>query len=121
MLQRGRKSAADLSLVATLPGQRPEPPEKLSDSEAELWCAVVATKPSDWFTPDTAPLLVGYCRVSAYADQLTADMAKFALAPDDDLPSLALKAKLRRGISRERDAQHEKLARLLAGLRPPRI
>jgi hypothetical protein len=69
----------------------------------------VATKPSDWFTPDTLPLLVGYCQVSVYADQLTADMAKFDLALDDDLPTLALKAKARHGISRERDAQHEKL------------
>jgi hypothetical protein len=61
MDQRGRKSLENLTVIATLPGQRPEPPGPLSDEEAAVWRAVVATKPSDWFLPDTWPLLADYC------------------------------------------------------------
>src|SRR5690349_15437450 len=64
MAQRGRKSAASLSLgvVTGLPGQRPQPPDELTDEQADLWRAVVTTKPADWFQPDTHPLLSQYVR-----------------------------------------------------------
>jgi phage terminase small subunit len=73
----GRKSAAALALVTAMPGQRPEPPTVLSESEADIWRSVVATKPHDWFTPDTFPLLEEYCRQSVQADQLAVEQARF--------------------------------------------
>ena len=62
MLQRGRKSAAALSVVAPIPGQRPEPPDYLSKAEAAEWRAVVGRTPLDWFTPETWGLLAQLCR-----------------------------------------------------------
>jgi hypothetical protein len=57
-----RKSAAALSVVpATFP-KRPEPPADLTAEQAVEWRAVVATMPVDWFTPETWPLLIAYCR-----------------------------------------------------------
>jgi hypothetical protein len=64
-----RKSAAALA-VATPLNPRPEPPHELTDEEREVWRAVVATKPADWFTRDTHPLLVQYCRMTLRARQL---------------------------------------------------
>jgi hypothetical protein len=61
-LQRGRKSAAKLAVLPPLPGQRYEPPPELTDEQAQVWRKVVATKPSDWFTADSHPLLAAYCR-----------------------------------------------------------
>jgi hypothetical protein len=58
-----RKSAASLSVIAPLPGQRrPEPPQELTEAEAAEWRAVVERLPVDWFPRETHPLLVAYCR-----------------------------------------------------------
>src|SRR5690606_15281507 len=63
MAQRGRKSAAALSVVSQLPGQRrPEPPDELTDEEAADWRDVVNRLPPDWFPAETHGLLVQYCR-----------------------------------------------------------
>ena len=62
MLQRGRKSAAALSVVAPIAGQRPEPPNYLSKAEAAEWRAIVARMPPDWFSPETWGLLAQLCR-----------------------------------------------------------
>lgn len=69
MEQRGRKSAAALSATVThLPGRWPEPPDCLTQTQADAWRAIVATKPHDWFGPDTYPLLVEYVRAVEAAD-----------------------------------------------------
>jgi hypothetical protein len=70
MRQNGRKSAASLAVVSTILGNRPSPPACLTLSQAALWRAVVGTKPADWFTADSHPLLVAYCRHVATADML---------------------------------------------------
>ena len=62
MASRGRKSAAALSVVPTLPNQRPEPPAELTKEQAEEWRAVVGRMPADWFTRETHALLAQYCR-----------------------------------------------------------
>jgi hypothetical protein len=81
-----RKSAesARLQAVTNLP-LRLDPPETLSAEEAELWRAVVNTKPVDWFQADSAPLLVEYCRAKIMCDRL-ADM--LAEATEKNLKSL---------------------------------
>lgn len=61
MIQRGRKPTAALTVVS-LPHRLPEPPADLTAEQVDVWKAVVATKPSDWFGPDTLPLLAAYCR-----------------------------------------------------------
>jgi hypothetical protein len=75
MMQRGRKSASALSVVA-LPGQqRPEPPDELTAAEAEEWRAVVGRLPPEWFTRETHGQLVNYCRHVVKA-RVIADLIK---------------------------------------------
>ena len=63
MRQRGRKSAASLSVVPVLPGQqRPEAPDELTKEEAEEWRAIVGRLPADWFPRETHAQLTNYCR-----------------------------------------------------------
>jgi hypothetical protein len=61
---RGRKSTAALltAPAAVQVVERQRPPHDLSDEEVEIWAAVVATEPADWFSPSTVPLLAEYCR-----------------------------------------------------------
>lgn len=71
-----RKSAAALSVVAPEFG-RPDPPADLKPPEAEVWRSVVATKPADWFTRDTHPLLSAYCRAKIASDIVAEEIAAF--------------------------------------------
>lgn len=70
-----------LAVVTSIPGQRPEPPETLSAAEAEVWRQVASTKPHDWFTADTHPLLEEYCRASVQADRIAAELAGYKRIP----------------------------------------
>ena len=58
----GRKSVEALSVVVSIPGQRLEPPDALTEGQKTTWRAVVATKPPEWFAADSAPVLVAYCK-----------------------------------------------------------
>lgn len=64
MAPRGRRSAAaDATVVVGSFGKRPDPPEDLTERQAEIWRATVASEASDFF--DTAALrglLADYCR-----------------------------------------------------------
>ena len=76
-----------MSLVPLAPKQRATPPKELSAAEKNLFRAVVATKPADWFTADAAPLLAEYCRHAVMADRLArqiADAVKAVEKPDGD-------------------------------------
>ncbi|EKF39923.1 hypothetical protein NA8A_23364 [Nitratireductor indicus C115] len=42
--------------------ERQRAPHELNDEETEVWAAVVNSRPADWFSSDTAPLLTQYCR-----------------------------------------------------------
>lgn len=75
METRGRKSLAELSVVAVTPGARPEPPADLTAAEATYWRDVAATKPADWWKADTHILLKAYCRAAAQHDQISATIA----------------------------------------------
>lgn len=45
------------------PWARLEPPATLTDGEVAIWRAVVASKPSEWFSADSSPVLEAYCQV----------------------------------------------------------
>jgi hypothetical protein len=84
MKQRGRKSTAQLSVVAGSIDGRPQPPDGLSDQEREIWKKVVASENADFFgTAALRQLLAGYCRHTAAADWLSTAMAE-ALEPDSE-------------------------------------
>lgn len=65
MKQRGRKSAAALTVVNSELCEaikRPDAPYDLTDEEAEEWWAVVNRMPADWFPRETHGMLAQYCR-----------------------------------------------------------
>lgn len=65
MRQRGRKSAASLTVVSTSSLEvvkRPEPPEELTDEQAHEWRAIVNRLPAEWFPRETHGILAQYCR-----------------------------------------------------------
>lgn len=57
--------------------RRPDPPEHLSRDEKELWTAIVAEKPNDWFQRDSMLLLEAYCRNSVREKFLAAQVQFF--------------------------------------------
>jgi phage terminase small subunit len=62
MMQRGRKSATSLSVVAIETVPRLRPPPDLTAAEDALFRQVIAQCAADHFTPSDAPLLVAYCQ-----------------------------------------------------------
>jgi len=70
MRQRGRKSAAQLSVITSGHQKRPEPPDSLTDKQKEEWDAVVKRMPIDWFPRETHALLAQYCRHVTRADDI---------------------------------------------------
>ena len=49
MVKRGRKSAAELSIVALNPITRPDPPGDITASQKKIWKSVVDGEPIDFF------------------------------------------------------------------------
>jgi len=77
MEHRGRKSAAELSVICgtgpLIPGgehDKPSPPPELSDEEREIWTTTVEAMRPGWFTPETLPLLRRYCMHAMLAQQI---------------------------------------------------
>lgn len=78
-----RKSAAALTIVrAPSEGGLTPAPDDLSDTERVLWVEIVESKPSDWFGPDSEPILKEYVRAAAACDLLAGKVSK-ALEGDD--------------------------------------
>lgn len=75
MKQRGRKQLEAVAPVLSIP--RCPPPADLSEYEAHVWATVVNTKPADWFTADTLPLLNSYVKHVSQARLLDNEIASF--------------------------------------------
>jgi hypothetical protein len=92
MSQRGRKSAEALSVVTTIPGQRPEPPDTLDEDESVEWRAIVERMPTDWFTRETWPVLAELCRhictSNVVSARLSADRKRLVLKDPELLDKL---------------------------------
>lgn len=74
MQKRGRRSAASLetNVIVGAFGQRPEPPDDMTDEEAAIWRETTSSEPSDFFnTAALRGLLKDYCRHRAAADKVT--------------------------------------------------
>ena len=104
-----RPSVDAIALLGAIgPGAKAPVPAELSESEAALWAVIVDSKPSEWFGPDSVPVLKEYCRCAALCDQLavkvrevwdTGDMdairVPMALRDREVLRLMALATKLR--------------------------
>ena len=84
MRQRGRKSSASLSVVtggATI--ERPLPPDELTDEMKDEWVATVNRLEADWFTRETHPILVQYCRHVVTARRVAQLIQNMETVPED--------------------------------------
>lgn len=96
MQQRGRRSAASLSVVAGTIDGRPKPPENLSKIEAEIWNQVVASEAADWFkTAALRQTLERYCVHTAEVRWLDEAIAEAKDSSDTDLEALDRLMKMR--------------------------
>jgi hypothetical protein len=68
-MKRGRRSAADVSVVPIDCRQRPQPPETLSEAERQEWQAIVNGFRADWFQ-GCEFLLVEYVRTITLSNWL---------------------------------------------------
>jgi hypothetical protein len=63
MKKRGRKSAAELSVVApSISIKQIPPPKYLTEKCAETWRMIMASRTARMINPEAYPLLVEYCR-----------------------------------------------------------
>jgi phage terminase small subunit len=80
---RGRKSSASLSVAVTnMPGQRPEPPARLTEAVAAEWRAIVGRMPPRWFSAENFGLLEMYCGHIVRSRQVEAMLAELP-SPSD--------------------------------------
>ena len=77
MKQRGRKSAAKLSIVPAKVDERPTAPESLLPEEREFWTAIVNARPVDFFDDASIPLLKEYCRLTSQVELMTEAIEDF--------------------------------------------
>jgi hypothetical protein len=79
MRKRGRPSSNELGTLVVLDGSRriPPAPSELTDAQAAIWRAVVATLPGGWIDESSSPVLVAYCRHVCRARLLEGLVRKF--------------------------------------------
>lgn len=103
MKQRGRKSAVSLA-VTPMRQRMLEPPADLAPAEVEVWCRVVATKPTAWWDAGSVPLLAQYARAAVQADLVSGLVSKVGenLKTDpDELVRYRELRKIQAGLSSE--------------------
>ena len=59
---RGRKRSAELAVVRSITAARPQPPDDLTEAQAETWRAIVNRLPGNWFGRETLPILAAHLR-----------------------------------------------------------
>lgn len=88
MGSRGRKSAAELSVIGAAGvaiTRRPEPPAELGDEMAEVWRAQVNSRPAAYFDAAAQRLLVQFCRHTVAARRV-AQLIRQAEMEDEFFP-----------------------------------
>ena len=80
----GRKSVAGLAIASVTPWVRLEPPDSLTPCQAQAWREIVATKPSEWFKADCAPILEAYCKAITHYR----DLSRLMDTPPSDIREL---------------------------------
>jgi hypothetical protein len=83
MKQRGRKSAAALSVISiSAASRRPEPPAELTAPQAKTWRGIIESTPDGWFSVAQEPLLAAYCR-HVSASRYLSDIINKSKVEDD--------------------------------------
>ena len=79
MQKRGRPSAADQaapSNVVNLRSEPPDPPEELTEAQANVWREVVDSRGGDLIAPEAYS---AYCRAVVAADQIAHQLSAFEI------------------------------------------
>ena len=99
MKQRGRKSAAALSVIA-LDGKsaRLSPPAPLSEPERELFVAIVAGSDAGHFRQTDLPLLSRYCEAAVLAEQAALALRNGAVVGGKPSPWIIIQEKCVRAM-----------------------
>lgn len=77
MTQRGRKSAASLSVSQVGVDQRLPPQAGLTPAQKAVWVAVVNSRPAEWFSDAHSGLLAQYCRHKVQSDIVANQIEQF--------------------------------------------
>lgn len=78
-MKRGRKSLADLTVVA-ISGERMEPPASLTEEQIDEWRRIVNSLPADYFRPGDAPLLAAFVVASVFHRRAAQDIEARGIA-----------------------------------------
>lgn len=99
MKQRGRKSAAELSVIA-LDSQSapPSPPATLSEPERELFVGIVAGCDAGHFRQTDLPLLSRYCEAAILAEQAALGLRDGAVVDGKPSPWIVVQEKCVRAM-----------------------
>src|SRR3546814_19902603 len=109
MAERGRRSAASLSVVAGSIDGRPQPPTDLTKVQKEVWERTVAHEAADVFkTAALQQLLKAYCRHVASAMKLAAMIEAMETLPQMSADDLGAYDKLLKMRDRETQALADK-------------
>lgn len=77
MQQRGRKSQnAQTTKAPPKKVSPPKAPTYLSKHQRELWDRIIASKPADWFTADSLPILEAYIEHATSASAISKRIAQ---------------------------------------------
>jgi hypothetical protein len=105
----GRKSTASLTVLKTPKlDKRLDAPGTLTARQREIWVSVVNTKPADWFTDDTAALLVAYVKSVDQHELLSLQVESFDMSALCDMDGVKMLDRLH--------AMQERQARLFQSL-----
>lgn len=113
MAQRGRRSAASLSVVAGTIDGRPPAPAELNKDQREIWERTVANEAADVFrTTALQQLLKEYCRHVVSAKKLAAMIEAMEQLPEMSPDDLSDYDKLLKMRDRETKAIGDKATKL---------
>lgn len=113
MAERGRKSAASLSVIAGSIDGRPSPPADLNKAQSEVWERTVANEAADVFkTAALQQLLKEYCRHVVSAKKLAAMIEATEQMPQMSPDDLADYDRLLKMRDRETKAIADKATKL---------
>jgi hypothetical protein len=112
MGERGRKSAAALSVVSAAQTFRPKPPDHLTPMQAEEWRGIVNQMPGTWFSRESHGLLTAYVRHFSNAQLIADQLAAFEGARLNDDDGLERFDKLSRLLEREQRAMSSLATRM---------
>lgn len=64
--------------------ERARPPSGMSAAQKTLWEAVIGSKPAEWWTPDTLPVVAEYVRAADASSKLEVKVGEALRAGDPD-------------------------------------